>query len=208
MSSAPNNRTTVLEALFGVVPLTCDGPHHIIGRDESTPSRRAVGLLAAASPLASSVAARRTRSGASATSERRCRPRRRSSSRRRRSTACRARACACRSAASCRRAARSPPATTACAPPSASSDDDCDRVPESPCITGFTCGVAVTVGPFCCRKFCICKDYVVDPRHRRARDAEGVRRGQRRQRVLQPAWPHRQRGVPALPLIAASTLCR
>lgn len=42
-------------------------------------------------------------------------------------------------------------------------DSDCDRVPESPCITGFTCGVAVTVGPFCCRKFCICKDYVVIP---------------------------------------------
>jgi hypothetical protein len=42
-------------------------------------------------------------------------------------------------------------------------DSDCERVPESPCITGFTCGVAVTVGPFCCRKFCICKDYVVLP---------------------------------------------
>lgn len=44
-----------------------------------------------------------------------------------------------------------------------SADEDCDRVPESPCIGGFTCGVAVTVGPFCCRKFCICKDYVVIP---------------------------------------------
>lgn len=44
-----------------------------------------------------------------------------------------------------------------------SSSDDCDRVPESPCKTGFTCGVAVTVGPFCCKKFCICKDYVVVP---------------------------------------------
>ena len=44
-----------------------------------------------------------------------------------------------------------------------SADSDCDRVPESPCKTGFTCGVAVTVGPFCCRKFCICKDYVVIP---------------------------------------------
>jgi hypothetical protein len=44
-----------------------------------------------------------------------------------------------------------------------SSDSDCDRVPESPCITGFTCGVAVTVGPFCCRNFCICKDYIVVP---------------------------------------------
>jgi hypothetical protein len=43
------------------------------------------------------------------------------------------------------------------------SDGDCDRVPESPCQTGFTCGVAVTVGPFCCKKFCICKDYVVIP---------------------------------------------
>jgi hypothetical protein len=43
------------------------------------------------------------------------------------------------------------------------SDGDCDRVPESPCQTGFTCGVAVQNGPFCCQKFCICKDYVVVP---------------------------------------------
>jgi hypothetical protein len=45
------------------------------------------------------------------------------------------------------------------------SDDECDRVPESPCITGFTCGIpdGVTVGDFCCRKFCICKDYIVIP---------------------------------------------
>jgi hypothetical protein len=42
-------------------------------------------------------------------------------------------------------------------------DSDCDRVPESPCVTGFTCGIAVTVGPFCCRNFCICKDYIVIP---------------------------------------------
>jgi len=44
-----------------------------------------------------------------------------------------------------------------------SADSDCDRVPESPCITGFTCGVAITAGPFCCRNFCICKDYIVIP---------------------------------------------
>jgi len=44
-----------------------------------------------------------------------------------------------------------------------SANEDCDRVPESPCVSGFTCGVAVTVGPFCCKKFCICKDYVVVP---------------------------------------------
>jgi hypothetical protein len=41
--------------------------------------------------------------------------------------------------------------------------DDCEKVPESPCVSGFTCGIAVTVGPFCCQKFCICKDYVVVP---------------------------------------------
>jgi hypothetical protein len=39
-------------------------------------------------------------------------------------------------------------------------DDDCERVPESPCKTGFTCAVALPVGPFCCKKFCVCKDYV------------------------------------------------
>lgn len=43
------------------------------------------------------------------------------------------------------------------------SEDDCERVPESPCVGGFACGVAVTVGPFCCRKFCVCKDYIVVP---------------------------------------------
>jgi len=43
------------------------------------------------------------------------------------------------------------------------SSDDCERVPESPCVGGFACGVAVTVGPFCCRKFCVCKDYIVIP---------------------------------------------
>jgi hypothetical protein len=42
-------------------------------------------------------------------------------------------------------------------------DSDCNRVPESPCVLGFTCGIAVTAGPFCCQKFCICKDYVVIP---------------------------------------------
>ena len=44
-----------------------------------------------------------------------------------------------------------------------SQDSDCERVPESPCQTGFTCDIAVEVGPFCCEKFCICKDYIVIP---------------------------------------------
>ena len=42
-------------------------------------------------------------------------------------------------------------------------DDDCEKVPESPCVNGFTCAVPVVVGPFCCRKMCICKDYLVIP---------------------------------------------
>src|SRR5687768_16196296 len=41
-----------------------------------------------------------------------------------------------------------------------SDDGDCDKVPESPCVGGFTCGVATVTGPFCCRKVCICKDYL------------------------------------------------
>lgn len=43
------------------------------------------------------------------------------------------------------------------------SDDDCDRVPESPCQNGFTCAIPVVVGPFCCRRMCVCKDYLVIP---------------------------------------------
>ena len=43
------------------------------------------------------------------------------------------------------------------------SSDDCDAVPKTPCKTGFTCGIALTVGPFCCQKYCICKDYVILP---------------------------------------------
>jgi hypothetical protein len=42
-------------------------------------------------------------------------------------------------------------------------DADCDRVPESPCVTGFTCDIAMTAGKFCCQKFCICKDYILLP---------------------------------------------
>ena len=44
-------------------------------------------------------------------------------------------------------------------------DSDCDRVPESPCTGGFTCGVPKgnTVGRSCCKNYCICKDYIVLP---------------------------------------------
>jgi hypothetical protein len=43
------------------------------------------------------------------------------------------------------------------------SEDDCDKVPESRCVNGFACAVPVVVGPFCCRKMCICKDYITIP---------------------------------------------
>ena len=53
-----------------------------------------------------------------------------------------------------------------------STDDDCERVAESPCKTGFTCAVATTVGPFCCRKLCQCKDYIDLLPERAACDAD------------------------------------
>lgn len=37
---------------------------------------------------------------------------------------------------------------------------DSDCFAEVPCVSGFTCSVAMTVGPECCKRFCICKDYV------------------------------------------------
>jgi len=55
-----------------------------------------------------------------------------------------------------------PPAQAMCTA-ECNTADDCDRVPESPCLTGFTCGVPMKAGPFCCRKFCICKDFIVIP---------------------------------------------
>lgn len=49
-----------------------------------------------------------------------------------------------------------------------SSDDDCSDAETGPkgsgtdhhCENGFTCAVATKVGPFCCRRFCICRDFV------------------------------------------------
>lgn len=44
-----------------------------------------------------------------------------------------------------------------------SSDDDCNRIAGSPCVSGFTCAVPVVVGRFCCRHMCICRDFIVVP---------------------------------------------
>lgn len=46
---------------------------------------------------------------------------------------------------------------------SCDSDDDCDKVDESPCTQGFACVIPVTVGAFCCKKLCVCKDYLEIP---------------------------------------------
>jgi hypothetical protein len=48
--------------------------------------------------------------------------------------------------------------TTTC-----SSDDDCAGIAGSPCQGGFTCAVATVVGPFCCEKVCVCRDYGTRP---------------------------------------------
>jgi hypothetical protein len=47
------------------------------------------------------------------------------------------------------------------------SDDDCSDGEQGPkgdttdhrCESGFACLVATDTGPFCCRKFCLCKDF-------------------------------------------------
>jgi hypothetical protein len=48
------------------------------------------------------------------------------------------------------------------------SDDDCSDAETGPrnsstdhhCETGFACIVPTTVGDFCCRRFCACKDFL------------------------------------------------
>jgi hypothetical protein len=49
-----------------------------------------------------------------------------------------------------------------------SSDDDCSDGETGPrgntmdhhCETGFACVIPTTVGDFCCRRFCVCKDFI------------------------------------------------
>jgi hypothetical protein len=46
-----------------------------------------------------------------------------------------------------------------------SKDSECDgelRSPTNPtgCKTGFVCAVAFEVGPLCCKKVCMCKDFI------------------------------------------------
>lgn len=41
-----------------------------------------------------------------------------------------------------------------------SSDSDCETSPESACQRGFTCGIPVVTGSFCCERLCICRDFL------------------------------------------------
>jgi hypothetical protein len=51
---------------------------------------------------------------------------------------------------------------------SCNQDSDCDpwqkrdesNKDDQHCLSGFTCGIAFIVGPLCCQKLCICKDFV------------------------------------------------
>ncbi len=50
-----------------------------------------------------------------------------------------------------------------------SKDSDCDGQKrdnsddsDKRCSSGYTCGVAFVVGPFCCKKLCLCKDFLGD----------------------------------------------
>ena len=47
-----------------------------------------------------------------------------------------------------------------------SRDSDCDGQKrnlkngnDARCMNGYTCGVVFSVGPFCCKKLCLCKDF-------------------------------------------------
>jgi hypothetical protein len=40
-------------------------------------------------------------------------------------------------------------------------DSDCDAETKDFCHEGFVCTVATTVGPFCCKKYCVCKGDLV-----------------------------------------------
>lgn len=51
-----------------------------------------------------------------------------------------------------------------------SNDSDCEGEKRNTsnekdfrCKTGFVCGVAFEVGPLCCKKLCLCKDFITVP---------------------------------------------
>jgi hypothetical protein len=67
-----------------------------------------------------------------------------------------------------RQGANSTPLTTSLCTADCSSDDDCadgeirntSDPSDTRCEHGFVCKVAETVGDFCCRRLCVCKDFL------------------------------------------------
>ncbi len=62
------------------------------------------------------------------------------------------------------------PHTSALCSAECSKDSDCDgesrngaNGSDHRCQGGFVCGVAFEVGPFCCKKLCVCKDFINIP---------------------------------------------
>lgn len=60
--------------------------------------------------------------------------------------------------------------TTSLCTAECSKDSDCDGESRNSkdamdfrCVTGFVCGVVFEVGPLCCKKLCMCKDFVTIP---------------------------------------------
>jgi len=63
--------------------------------------------------------------------------------------------------------------TTSLCSAECSKDSDCDggetrssypnRTLDKRCKSGFVCGVAAVTGSFCCKKLCMCKDFLVIP---------------------------------------------
>lgn len=59
------------------------------------------------------------------------------------------------------------PATGALCSAECSQDSDCDgqtrdfgNANDTRCKTGFICGIPISLGPICCKKLCVCKDFV------------------------------------------------
>ena len=62
--------------------------------------------------------------------------------------------------------------TTALCTAECSKDSDCDAPDEKRnkangkdkrCVNGFICGIAFELGPLCCKKYCMCKDFLTIP---------------------------------------------
>ena len=85
-----------------------------------------------------------------------------------------------------------------------SADADCDRVPESPCTLGFTCGVRRDRRSVLLQEVLHLQGLCRRPRFGSARRADGVRGQQRVERLLQPQRSQRQQRLSSLQSVTTS----